>query len=79
MPESLALGGYEFRVQGDDLIWFDWRDAFARRRELDGVDVPARDERTIYTRPIGTTPWGWHSGPHAMDAAAEASWAGIRS
>lgn len=73
MPEHLAGGEYrvsEYRVQGDTVLVFDWRDAFERRKTLGELDG---QERTIYVRPMGETAWGWHSGPFRMDHDARAS------
>lgn len=60
----------EYRVAGDALIVFDWREAHARARQLGPLDGA---ERTIYVRPMGAVPWGWFTGPFSMDRAARVS------
>ena len=73
MSAHLAGGEYrvsEFRVEGDEIVVFDWRDAHDRRKTLGELDGR---ERTVYVRPMGETAWGWHSGPFSMDREARDS------
>ena len=68
-------GIWEYRVSGDDQIYYSAAEAWQRQTDL-GYDRGARvDLRTntqhsiIHVRPLGETEWGWHSGQRHRPAA----------